>query len=49
MPNKTYSSQAVPMEVHISTFTKPQSNLTTYQSLECAKVQNLYRYPDIFI
>lgn len=49
MQNKTYSSQAVSQKVQIPTFTKPKSNLALYQSLECARVQNLYRYPDIFI
>lgn len=46
---REHSSQAVSLKVQIPTFLKPQSNLAMYQSLECAKVQNLYRYPDIFI
>lgn len=45
---REHSSQAISLKVQIS-FLKPQSNLAMYQSPECAKVQNLYRYPDIFI
>lgn len=41
--------QAMSLKVRFPTFVKPQSNLAMYQSSECAKVQKLHRYPDIFL